>query len=352
MKILFGLLLISTTVMAQPNSGPAPVGVTNITRHRIQSRISLTGTVQSNNRTTLASEVNGNVANVQVLPGMTFKKGDIIMELDRTFLEFQKNAAHASMEEARANWELAALRQERSVSMFQKELISQNDNDTYVLSSTAARARYQNAEAVFQQLDYQYNQSQIRAPYDGILTLQHVFVGDWVRQGDPVATLVSTEKAEIWVQIPEQYYSPKLSGSNVPVFFPQNLNLTVTGTIRALVPQADEQSHTFPVVIDIAHSQAFGFGMMVKTEIPTGHTGEVLLAPKDAIIFKGSSANVWLVNEDMSIRMEQVQTGQSEGAWIEITGNISEGQPVITRGNERLFPGMKVAPETVEYPLP
>jgi len=344
--------ILTSFLLAQPGQGPSPVGVTSAILAEIQSQITLTGVIHPANRTKLATEIDGKVLKVNIRPGMSFKKDDIIMELDRTYLEHVKSAAEASEREARANWELADLQQSRSKNMFKKELISQDDNDTFILNSTAAKARYEKASALHKQSLYQYDQAMIRAPFDGTVTKQNVYIGDWVNQGDSLVTLVSTDAAEVWVEIPEQYYSGQLSGEEVDFYFPHNPAVSHKGKIRALIPDADSNSHTFRIVIDTAHTSDFGFGMMVKATIPTSQIKGVLMVPKDAITYQGPQANIWVVGDDQSLTMTPVEVGQPKGPWIEINGACEPGTLVVTRGNERLFPGMKISPEAVEYKKP
>ena len=51
-------------------------------------------------------------------------------------------------------------------------------------------------------------------------------------------------------------------------------------------------------------------------------------------------------------RLSAVQSGQGLGAWVVVRGPVASGQRVVTRGNERLAPGMSVQGELLEYPLP
>ena len=44
--------------------------------------------------------------------------------------------------------------------------------------------------------------------------------------------------------------------------------------------------------------------------------------------------------------------GQGLGEWIEVQGARGAGERIVTRGNERLFPGMPVQGEPLEYSLP
>jgi len=338
--------------MAQPGGGPAPVGATKAIHHQIQETVKVTGVIRPGDLTDLASEVEGRVSNVFVKPGSRFQKGDVILELDRTLLEMERAAASASMNEAEANLKLATAQQERSANMFKEELISPDDHDSYTTRRTAALARFEQAKAVFDQLEYKYERSRIVAPYDGFLSEQHVFLGDWVQKGERVVTCLSTERAEVWAQIPEMHFSNELAGKHVGIQFPHNPNLEIEGTIRNLVPLADDQTHTFPVVIDLPFSDAFGLGMMVRTEIPIGKPKSATMVPKDAISYSGDQATVWIVAEGGALQSVAVSTGLSSGAWIEVKGEVNVNDQVITRGNERIFPGMTVQPEAVEYELP
>ena len=44
--------------------------------------------------------------------------------------------------------------------------------------------------------------------------------------------------------------------------------------------------------------------------------------------------------------------GTPVGAWVAVGDTLEAGDRVVTRGNERVFPGQPVAPESLEYELP
>ena len=157
--------------------------------------------------------------------------------------------------------------------------------------------------------------------------------------------------AEVWVEIPEQNFSSDLSGKTIPLRFSHN-NIEKTGVIRAMIPDADKDSHTFKVIIDTTADKSFGYGMMVETHLPTSLKKLAILVPKDAVTYLGNNASIWVVGSDNGVIKKSINTGQSIGAWIEVTGEIQKGTKVVTRGNERLFPGTKISPEDVRYVEP
>ena len=80
------------------------------------------------------------------------------------------------------------------------------------------------------------------------------------------------------------------------------------------------------------------------------HTATII--PKDAVYRQGDQLIVYVMDGDDTVKQVPVQTGNGAGVWVEVQGQISPGQRVVTRGNERLRPGQKVRAKPVEYPLP
>ena len=67
---------------------------------------------------------------------------------------------------------------------------------------------------------------------------------------------------------------------------------------------------------------------------------------------QGPGTVVFVIDGEGSVRPVPVTTGSGVGEWIEVDGSVEPGQQVVTRGNERLFPGQPVTADPIEYPLP
>ena len=60
----------------------------------------------------------------------------------------------------------------------------------------------------------------------------------------------------------------------------------------------------------------------------------------------------WRSSSQKNVEPVPVTSGQGVGEWVAVEGPISAGERVVTRGNERIFPGAPVAGEPLEYTLP
>ncbi len=74
--------------------------------------------------------------------------------------------------------------------------------------------------------------------------------------------------------------------------------------------------------------------------------------PKDAVVRQGTGEIVYRIRDDDTVEPVPVQSGVGVGSWVVVTGPVAAGERVVTRGNERLFPGQSVESSPQEYPLP
>jgi multidrug efflux pump subunit AcrA (membrane-fusion protein) len=77
--------------------------------------------------------------------------------------------------------------------------------------------------------------------------------------------------------------------------------------------------------------------------MPTADVKRVLAVPRDALILRREGASVFTVASDMTVEQVRVITGLGDGNYIEIIGDLTAGDRVVTRGGERLNSGMKVS---------
>jgi RND family efflux transporter MFP subunit len=139
----------------------------------------------------------------------------------------------------------------------------------------------------------------------------------------------------------------------VQVTFDSVPGYEVAGTVDAIIPRADPRARTFPLKVALQQTNGtIGAGMLAQVSMPAGDTHRAIVVPKDAVVGDGANQHVFLIGDDSTVQRVPVQTGEGLGDWIVIRGEITAGQRVVTRGNERLFPGQPVEGEPVEYALP
>lgn len=330
----------------------APVKYTEAIQQPVKHTVQLPGYLEAPNVSVLAGEVAGLVSKLMVREGDRVTQGQPLVALRTTALELRLQAAEARLEEAEARRKLAAASLERSRGLVEKNTISrqQLDEDRYELDAWQGRIETLRAEAAA--IRYDVERSAIRAPFNGIIIARHTEVGQWSDVGDRLLEVLSTDVQEVHVDVPEQYFSELKTGAAVRVTFDSVPGRDYAANIRAVIPQADTTARTFPVKLRLTETDAaIGAGMIARAVFELGDAAPGTLVPKDALVRQGNDTVVFLVNHDSALPTP-VTVGAAMGVWAVVNGTVEPGDKVITRGNERLFPGQPVQAEPQTYPLP
>ncbi len=336
---------------------PSPVGFTEARQHRVQGRLTLPGTVESNVVSLVASEIAGLVVEYPIREGDRIEKGQLLARLNKRQRELDLSTIAAQIEEAEARKSLALRNFERSKELFESNVVSQQQLDDTFFEYNAWQGRVASLKAEIDRIEYDIAQSEIKAPFDGVLVEKRTELGQWLGVGAEVVLLLSLDDLEIRVDVPEQYYPSVRTGGGADVTFESRRGRSLRGEISAIIPNADEQARTFPINVRVPKDPTVFAGMLAQVSLDGVSTGEgqartATIVPKDAIVRQGPRLMVWLFDEQGSATPVPVQTGSGVGAWIEVIGPVKPGDKVITRGNERLQSGQHVRGRPIEYKLP
>jgi RND family efflux transporter MFP subunit len=164
-----------------------------------------------------------------------------------------------------------------------------------------------------------------------------------------VAEIVDLDEVEITAHLVEQYVPYTTVGMTVSVEVPALAGRPpFTGVVSAVVPQADVQARTFPVLIRVKNELVEGqpllkAGMLARVSLPTGRRETARLVPKDALVLGGPQTMVFAVEtagdgKQGKAKPVPVELGAAIGGLMQVRGPLSPGQLVVVQGNERLRP--------------
>ena len=332
---------------------PAPVRFTEARSHEVRRTISLTGSVESRRASLVATEVAGAVSRLYAREGDRVKRGAALVGLRSEGIRLRLEAARGQLQEAEARQRLATSQLERSRGLFVELIISQGDLDDAISESEAWAGRVSQLRSDVARLEIDLRLATVRAPFTGVVVREHAAEGEWLGIGDPVVEIIDLGDLEVTVEVPENYYSGLAAGGAARVLFASLGGYEVEGSIRAVVPQASPQARTFPVKIGLDNSdRRLGAGMLAQVHLPVGKPRPAVVVPKDAVAVQGRDSVVYVIGEGDSVAPVIVRPGAAVGVWIAVEGEVTAGDRVVTRGNERLFPGQTVVPEAMEYERP
>lgn len=194
------------------------------------------------------------------------------------------------------------------------------------------------AEAQLGQARVSMYVTEMRAPFDGIVTEKLRSIGERHNVSDEVVRLVDPKSIEVVARAP---FNTVNFITVDEVLDLQNDYRSDQGSVRTIVPFGNPQSHMFEVRLNV-DPEVWTVGESVRLSMPTVTTREVLTVPRDALVLRREGAFVFRINAESKAGQVSIVTGLGSGSLIEVSGDINAGDRVVTRGAERLNPGAVV----------
>lgn len=329
-------LLVSLTAAAQ-SAPPAPVAVDEARLDVYSASLWVSGTVISRNDSRISAETDGRITWVADV-GERVDAGSPIAQVDDADLQLvlEDNRARLESLKARQRYLQTSLDRLNRLADSNNAAATQIDEARAELDMTTQEIR--RADVAVAQTQRRIAQSQVAAPFTGIVVERLVQVGEFVRRGAEVARLVDVDNREIRAQAPLAVSGFVREGLEVSVEHQLHQSLS---PVKRVIPVGDERSRMFEVRI-AANDPSWVVGAPVRVALPNSDPRQLVAVPRDALVLRGSEMFVMRVNPDNVVEKVQVNTGIGLGSLVEVIGDVSGGDRLITRGAERLQPGQEV----------
>ncbi|NKC10878.1 MAG: efflux RND transporter periplasmic adaptor subunit [Gammaproteobacteria bacterium] len=342
---------------AQAQDRPARVKVDTVVKEPLRQTVPILGRIVAKEQGAVAAGVPGPLRKVHVQVGDKVKVGELLAELvtdmreamiarsaaDLTIHEARKNAAKAQLLIAKD--EMQRLEKLKNSSAFPRARYEDQQHEVVRFTSQLAEA-----SAAFTRTDAQLRaaridlaRTQIRAPYDAVVTRKHVSAGAYLRLGDAIVTLMAANDLEVEADVPSERLGGVIPGVKMDAVFDNGESIQVT--VRALIPDENPLTRTRPVRFsaNLDPKAAIAANQSITVAIPAGEPRQVVSVHKDAIINRKGQQLVYVV-ADGKANIRLVQLGEAVGPRLEVLDGLAPGEVVVVRGNERLRPGQAVEP--------
>ena len=280
----------------------------------------------------LSAETEGRVAAIGAARGARVEKGQVILRLDLRDREARLAQARASVNEHRTSYQA------------QLKLKSEGYVSDTQIAETVARLETAKAELIRAKLDLEY--MVIRAPFDGVLQEREVEVGDFVRAGDNVATLVDNTSIIVSATIAEQDARfVEVNGTGEGVLA---TGQRVSGRIRYVAPVADQSTRTFNVELEVENPDgSLPAGVTAQMQLPGGRTMAHKISPSLLTLDEEGNVGIKIVNEYDKVEFYQVELARSDtdGVWI---SGLPDTARIIVVGQGYVMAGQTVEPVFVQ----
>jgi RND family efflux transporter MFP subunit len=322
---------------AEQQAPAAPVMVETAQRDTFSATLWVSGTVISQNDARIAAETDGRITWVADV-GSRIEKGEAIARIDAEDLKLDLADSEAQLGSLKSQLKF----RDSSLQRFQKLAASNNAAATQLDEAQSqldmTRQEIKRAEVAIAQIKRRIRQTEVLAPFPGVVAERLVQTGEFVGRGEEVARLVDTDHREIRAQAPLSVAGWIREGMQVSVEHDQIESLS---PVSYVIPVGDERSRMFELRI-AANDPAWIIGSPVRIALPNSEPRELVAIPRDGLVLRGSNIYVMRVNGDNTVEKVSIETGIGLGGFVEVIGKVNQGDLIITRGGERLEPGQAV----------
>jgi len=303
------------------------------------------GEVEGGDRSEQAFRVNGQLVKLPAKAGMRAKMGQLLAQLDPTDYKLR-------VDEQQARFDLSQVQYERTDKLVKQQLIPVSDFDKAKSNMLAAKADLRLAKA---NLSY----TELRAPFDGIISKLNVKNHETIRQNEVILIMQTTDNIDITFNLSENIISKLQKGSgkkaHPKVQFDAYSDKLYETSIKEFDSEADPQTRSYKVTLTMTSPKEFialpGMSANVHMDFSdlVKKTGSKLIIPVEAVFspegtdLKTKTYKVWKVDNDtMQAKGTQVQIGAINSQGIEIISGLQTGDKIITAGVNFIKENQKV----------
>ncbi len=307
----------------------------------IQETLSLAGYVEPYRTVTLKAETAGKVVGIPASRSQRVKTDETLVQLAMNDRKARLKQAEAELRQRKSDW-LA------NVKLQQKGLRAK----TNVLSHEALVAE---SEASLAQIKEDISNTQIKAPFAGVLDQRPLELGDFVDRGDRVAVLVDDSQVRISVQVSQHHLAAIKSGQRVTARLVTGEALT--GTVSYIAHLADKETRSFRVEVQAPNPELKPWlGLSARVEIPTNSYQAHLITPALLNLDYQGELYVKALNDDNRVTVFPVSIIRHEtnGFWVsglpESVSLITHGQGFYQEGDQIDANAIRLTVGTTEQP--
>lgn len=297
-----------------------------VTRAELPRVYRLDGVAEAINRSTVSAQTAGRVLEVNFDVDDVVRQGQVIVRIDDSQQQAGVRRAEANLRIAAAQRQDAAQAFSRIEGVFAKQAVSQSEMDKATAALKQAKAGEQAAEAALHQAQQELDYTQVKAPYNGIVTERLVEVGETVQPGTRLMSGLSLDSMRVAVDVPQNLIDSIRKERKAQA---QVDDRWVMATDVTVFPVADPRSDTFKVRLQLPESVEGVFpGMYLKVGFVVGSQPSLVI-PLSAVVMRSEVVAVYVVDGEGRVYFRHVRLGSPAGPeHVGVLSGLQEGELV------------------------
>lgn len=332
-------------------AGAVPVTAEPARKADLNVRIVALGTVTPLKTVTVRSLVDGQLQKVLFTEGQSVEAGAPLAEIDPRPFEAQKEQAEAMLARDRALLDNAHLDFERFNTLLAQDSVAKQQVDTQAALVRQYEATVKLDQAQINTTALQLTYAHIIAPITGRVGLRLVDIGNLIHPSDAngIAVITQLRPISVLFAIPQDALPQVLKRfkSNEPMaveaYDRDGRALLATGRLVTIDNQIDPSTGTVKLRAEFPNTDEMLFpNQFVNVQLIADQIQGATVVPTAAIQRSTTVTYVYLVADQKTASVRQVETGPSEHGLIIVSKGLVPGDVVVVDGVDKLRDGSAV----------
>lgn len=353
----FALMLTASVASVSCSSktaavGPdlaVPVNVAKAVKKTVPIQLSAIGTAEAYSTVSIKGQVNAILQEVHFKQGDFVKKGDLLFTLDARPFQASLAQAQANLARDKAQADLTIVQAERYKKLYDQGISAKEQYDQMQANAAAQQGSLHADQAAVESAKLQLQYCAIYSPVDGRTGALQVYPGNLVKENDVPVLVVINQIAPLYedFSVPEQYLGvikKYMAGGRLQIeatpygdtaaevgylTFVDNTVDNTTGTIKLKGTFANTDHRLWP-------------GQFSTVSLRLSEEENAIVVPTQAVQTGQSGDFVFVIKPDQTAESRPVKVARTLGTESVIAKGIEPGETVVTDGQLRLIPGIKV----------
>jgi HlyD family secretion protein len=306
-------------------------------------KLAANGNVAAWQEASIGAEANGlRLTQVLVNVGDTVKKGQLLATFAGDAVQADVAQAKAALMEAQANALDAAGNAERARTLQNTGALSTQQINQYLTAEKTAAARVQAAQATLRAQGVRTQNTQVRAPDNGVISARGATVGAVVGAGAELFRMIRGGRLEWRAEVTSNEIAGIKLGSKATITAASGVQ--VEGTVRTIAPTVDASTRNALVYVDLPANTGVKAGMFAKGEFAMG-AADALTLPQQALVLRDGFTYAMRVEpfkDGFKVAQVKLETGRRVGDAVEIKQGAKANERFVASGAAFLADGDNV----------
>lgn len=337
----------------EPQAAVAPPAVPVVVATAIQKTVPVElrviGNVEAYSTVSVKAQVAAEISQAFFKEGQDVKQGDLLFKLDSRPFEAELQQLEANLARDQAQLENAEAQAERYTKLFQDGIVSQEQYDTFRTSADALRAALRAAQAAIERVRIDLGYCTIRAPISGRTGSLLVHPGNIVKANETVLVVINQiQPIYASFSVPEESLAEiKKHRAHGPLkvraIIPEDSGPLPEGVLSFIDNTVDRATGTIKLKATFANADSRlwpGQFVNVVLNLTTRH--DAVVVPSRAVQTGQAGQYLFVIKPDMTAESRPIVAGDTMGGETVVEKGLQAGEKVVTDGQLRLAPGVKV----------